>query len=176
MVEDDFWSWDNVFPFYKKSCAFTPPDYTKIDPKFNISYDAAAYDAAGGPLQISFGNYVAPSMEGVGAAMEGQGLAPIPGRLLGYGPIPAAVDPRTATRSSSETSFLQAGAQSPGLRIYPNAMAKRIVFDADKRATGVVVEGNSKLTQVQWTLSARKEVIVTAGVVSDSGMAQSPRP
>lgn len=168
-VKDDFWSWDNVFPFYKKSCNFTPPDYTKINSKLNISYDPAAYDAAGGPLHVSYGNYVAPSMVGIGEAMERQGLEHIPGfdsgRLLGYGSLLAAIDPRTATRSSSETSFLQAGAKSSGLRIYPNAMAKRIVFDSDKKATGVVVKGNSRTTNVEWTISAKKEVIVSAGVV-----------
>ncbi|KAK8859779.1 hypothetical protein PGQ11_010513 [Apiospora arundinis] len=167
-VKDDFWSWDNVFPFYKKSCNFTPPDYTKINSKLNISYDPAAYDAAGGPLHVSYGNYVAPSMVGIGEAMERQGMEHIPGfdsgRLLGYGSLLAAIDPRTATRSSSETSFLQAGAKSSGLRIYPNAMAKRIVFDSDKKATGVVVKGNSRTTNVEWTISAKKEVIVSAGV------------
>ncbi|KAK1580092.1 oxidoreductase [Colletotrichum navitas] len=167
-VKDDYWSWDNVFPFYKKSCDFTPPDYTKINPKLNISYDPAAFDDAGGPLQVSYGNYVHPSMVGLGESMEAQGLEHIPGfnsgKLLGYGAITSAVDRITATRSSSETSFLQAGAKKAGLKIYPNAMAKRILFDGDKKATGVVVEGNSKIHTVQWVLSAKKEVILTAGV------------
>nr|XP_036576779.1 uncharacterized protein CTRU02_13335 [Colletotrichum truncatum]KAF6783572.1 hypothetical protein CTRU02_13335 [Colletotrichum truncatum] len=107
-------------------------------------------------------------MIGLGESMEAQGLEHIPGfnsgKLLGYGAITSAVDPKTATRSSSETSFLQAGAEKSGFKIYPNAMAKRILFDDDKKATGVVVEGNSKIHTVQWTLSARKEVILTAGV------------
>ncbi|KAK2060031.1 oxidoreductase [Colletotrichum caudatum] len=166
-VKDDYWSWDNVFPFYKKSCRFTPPDYTKIDPELNITYDPAAFDDAGGPLHVSYGNYVAPSMVGIGASMEAQGLEHIPGfnsgKLIGYGEMTAAVDPKTATRSSSETSFLQAGAKKPGLKIYPNAVAKRILFDGDKKASGVLIEGNSKIHTVQWVLSATKEVIVTAG-------------
>ncbi|OHE98124.1 hypothetical protein CORC01_06638 [Colletotrichum orchidophilum] len=169
-VKDDFWSWDNVIPFYEKSCDFTPPELTKIDPKLNITctYDEAAFDPTGGPLQVSYGNYIAPSMVGLGESMEAQGLEHIPGfnngSLLGYGAITSAVDPKTATRSSSETSFLQAGAKKAGLKIYPNAMAKRILFDGDKKANGAVIEGNSKIHTVQWTLSATKEVILTAGV------------
>jgi choline dehydrogenase len=121
-------------------------------------------------LQISYGNYVAPSIIGMSAAMDFQGLEHIDGfqsgKLIGYSGIPAALDPRTATRSSSETSFLQAGAKAPGLKIYPNALAKRIVFDDNKKATGVTVKGNSQLIDLTWTISASKEVIVSAGVVS----------
>ncbi|KAI0857767.1 oxidoreductase [Xylaria cubensis] len=121
VVKDDFWSWDNVYPFYKKSVNFSPPDYTKIDPTLNITYDETAT-------------------------------------------IAGAVDPRTATRSSSETSFLQAAAGKTGLKIYPNTLAKRILFDGDKKATGVEVEGSSLTSDFSWVISARKEVIVSAGV------------
>lgn len=104
--------------------------------------------------------------------MDRQGLKPQAGlnsgKLMGVGTITAAVDTHTATRSSSETSFLQmAIAKSDGrLKIYPDTLAKKIVFDSDNKATGVLVDGNSKLIDLSFQLSARREVIVSAGVVS----------
>lgn len=169
LVGDDFWSWDNVYPFYKKSVNFSPPDFTRIESNLNITYDESAYESTGGPLHVSYGNFQGPYGPPLAEALEGQGLDNIQGfssgKLIGYGTIAAAVDPRTATRSSSETSFLQAAAGGTGLKIYPNTLAKRVVFDGTK-ATGVEVKANSLTQDFSYTLSARKEVIVSAGVVS----------
>ncbi|KAL8911257.1 MAG: hypothetical protein Q9171_003555 [Xanthocarpia ochracea] len=168
-VRDEFWTWDNVYPAYKKSVTFQPPDYTKIDPSQNISYDPSAFDDNGGPLHISYGNYFGPSGEPMKEAMGRAGLSPIAGlnsgKLIGYSTMTAAVDIRTATRDSSETSFLQTGAQaSKNLKIYPNTLVKRITFDGEKRATGVDVKANLANVDLDFRLSASKEVIVSAGV------------
>ncbi|KAI1089025.1 hypothetical protein F5B19DRAFT_389680 [Rostrohypoxylon terebratum] len=167
LVGDDFWSWDNVYPFYKKSVNFSPPDFTRIESSLNITYDASAYESTGGPLHVSYGNFQGPYGPPLAEALEGQGLDNIQGfssgKLIGYGTIAAAVDPKTATRSSSETSFLQAAAGGTGLKIYPNTLAKRVVFNGTK-ATGVEVRANSLTQDFSYTLSARKEVIVSAGV------------
>lgn len=101
--------------------------------------------------------------------MEAAGLKPISGlnsgKLIGYSTMTAAVDTRTATRDSSETSFLQAGARgSSNLKIYPDALVKRVTFDAQKRATGVDVKVNSANVDLSYHLSATREVIVSAGV------------
>lgn len=167
VVQDSFWSWDNVYPFYKKSVNFSPPDFTKIDPSLNITFDENAYETSGGPLHVSYGNFQGPYGPPLAEALEGQGLENIQGfssgKLIGYGTIAAAVDPQTATRSSSETSFLQAAAGGTGLKIYPNTLAKRIIFNGT-RAAGVEVKGNSLTSDFSWTISARKEVILSAGV------------
>ncbi|KAK2057591.1 alcohol oxidase [Colletotrichum caudatum] len=168
LAGDDFWSWDEVYRAYKKSCRFSPPDFAKIDPSLNITWDESAFDADGGPLHVSYGNHqgaFGPSME---AALERAGLGPIAGfnsgGLMGYGTLTVTVDPRTATRSSSETSFLQAAARAgSGIKIYPNALAQRVTFDEAKRATGVDVRMNSATTDKVYHLAAAKEVIVSAG-------------
>ncbi|KAL8861945.1 MAG: hypothetical protein Q9178_001815 [Gyalolechia marmorata] len=168
-VRDEFWTWDNVYPAYKKSVTFQPPDYTKIDPSQNISYDPSAFDDNGGPLHISYGNYFGPSGNPMKEAMGRAGLGSIAGlnsgKLIGYSTMTAAVDIRTATRDSSETSFLQTGAQaSKHLKIYPNTLVKRITFDGQKRATGVDVQANLANVDLDFHLNARKEVILSAGV------------
>ena len=88
------------------------------------------------------------------------------GRLLGSAFILQTIDPRNAHRSSSESSFLQTSFQNgtPPI-IYKNTLAQRILFDANKTATGVqaMVAGTYGTPSVNFTLSARKEVILSAG-------------
>lgn len=169
-VDDDFWTWENVYPAYKRSVHFAEPDFTKIDPSLNITFDPTAYDDEGGPLWLSFGNNqgaYGPSLE---AAMEASGFERLQdldaGKLIGYGTAKANIDTRTATRSTSESAFLQMAARgSDTIKLYPNALATRITFDADKRATGVDVMSNvATSTELNYHLSVNKEVIVTAGV------------
>ncbi|PKX89959.1 GMC family oxidoreductase [Aspergillus novofumigatus IBT 16806] len=167
VVGDDFWSWDNVYPAYKKSCNFTPPNYDKIDPSFNISYDASAFESGRGPLQVSYGNYLGPYGPYLEESLDKLGFERIPGlnsgRLIGYATITAAIDPKQATRSSSETSFLQLAAQNSKIKLYPQTMGSRILFDGNKRATGVEVQTNSLMANFKYHLNANKEVIVSAG-------------
>lgn len=162
-----------MYPFYKKSCTFSPPDYSRIDPSLNISYDPSAFEPNGGPLNVSFGNYQGPYGPYLKSALARMGFKAVPGlssgELIGYGDSTIAVDPRTATRSSSETSFLQQAARlSSTLTIYPNALAKKILFDANKKATGVRVQGNIFNNNLEYDISAKKEVIVSGGVVSSA--------
>lgn len=101
--------------------------------------------------------------------MEATGFDPIrglnSGKLIGYGTMTTTLDIRTATRDTSESSFLQAGARgSSNLKIYPNTLVKRVTFDGQKRATGVDVQANSANVDLSYHLTATKEVIVSAGV------------
>ncbi|KAH7311400.1 oxidoreductase [Stachybotrys elegans] len=168
IVEDDYWNWENVYPAFKKSCDFTPPNYDKIDPSLNITYDTDAFDITGGPLQVSYGNFQGPFGPLLAEAMTRAGLDAIPGlnsgKLIGHGTATAAVDPRTATRSSSSTSFLQVGARTSNLKIYPNTLAQRIVFDEQKRASSVLVQGHMLSERFTYELFANKEIIVSGGV------------
>jgi choline dehydrogenase-like flavoprotein len=48
------------------------------------------------------------------------------------------------------------------LKIFTHTLAKQVLFDGDKIATGVVVETGG----FNYTLSANKEIILSAGAVS----------
>lgn len=82
------------------------------------------------------------------------------GKLNGYSATTVTIDPRTETRSSSETSFLRAALRTSSLKVYQKTLGKKILFNAQKKATGVVVQTNGKT----YTLSARKEIVVANGV------------
>ena len=74
------------------------------------------------------------------------------------------IDPTSATRSSSESSFLQHTFNKTTLKVYNNILVEKLVF-ADKKVKGVVVSlgGVSGSESFIYMLSARKEVIVSAG-------------
>ena len=169
-VGDDSYTWDQFLPYYKKSC-----NYTAFDPAlyFNAtnSQDPAAFDPSGGPLSVSFSNEVDSFGTWVQKGFEHVGMNLIPGLNSGalfgsaYGTL--TIDPSNAYRSSSESSFLQAALQNGTAPIiYKNSFAQRILFDYDNTATGVWVQTASGYgTQpMNYTISARKEVIVSAGV------------
>ena len=169
-VGDDLWKWDNVYPFYKRSANFTPPNYEKIDPKFNISYDISAFDnSLDGPLQVSYGNHQWDYAPGVARGFEAMGLSLIPGlnsgKLIGYGTMSAAVNPKAATRETSQTSFTQRAIEETNIKLYQTTTAKKVLFDGNKKATGVTVEAQGP-EPFEYNLHASKEVIVSAGAVS----------
>lgn len=88
------------------------------------------------------------------------------GHLLGAAYATYTIDPRNAHRSSSEASFLQMALQNgTAPTVYKNTLAQRILFDDNKTATGVLVTtaGTFGTPSVNFTLSARKEVIISAG-------------
>lgn len=82
------------------------------------------------------------------------------GKLLGSAYVPFTIDPKNQQRSSSESSFLRSLPQKARLQVYDHTLAQKILFDRRNTATGVVASSNN----IVFTLKARKEVILSAGV------------
>ena len=103
--------------------------------------------------------------------MKAIGLANIPGinsgNLTGYARGTATIDPRAKTRSSSETSFFPEALAKTNLQVYQHTL---VFFSTNKTAPGVnATTGSFPSTGSRsYVLDARKEVIVSAGAVSDS--------
>ena len=162
-VNDSSFQYDQLLPYFKKSTHFTPPNYAKRGGP-EIPYDPDAYSLDGGPLQVSY-TYYEPFSDAIKSALSKLGLQEIPGlnsgSLLGFAEFALSLDPTSATRSSSETSFLQAAIASSTIRVYQSALAKRILFNDSKVASGVEISIGGATS----ILSARKEVIVSSGTV-----------
>lgn len=95
--------------------------------------------------------------------MEAIGIPPADdtnsGELHGSSWTPSTVDV-DMHRESSQTSFLDYAIQSTtGLQVYTKALARKILFDGNATATGVVVT----TAGYNFTLSATREVILSAG-------------
>ena len=168
-VGDQSYTWDNFLPFYLKSC-----NYTSYNPAlYNSTIFPQApgtFDPAGGPLEVSFSNYAdafgtwaQKAFTGVGMHILNGGLNA--GVLNGSAYSTLTIDPRNGYRSSSESSFLQAALQNgTAPMIYKNSLARKILFNGTA-ATGVLVTtaGPYGIPPLNYTLTARKEVIVSAG-------------
>lgn len=83
------------------------------------------------------------------------------GSLLGCQYAATTIDPASETRDSSQSSFLDSAASQSltNLKVFSLTLAKKIIFDENKKATGVVAESNL----IPYTINATKEVIVSAG-------------
>ena len=154
---------------FKKSPRLTPPNYGKRPAGGPVLYDPNAFSTAGGPLQVSYTNYWQPISGYIKNAFASLGLTPLAGfnsgHLLGYSEFTLTVDPEAETRSSSETSFLQSIIlSSPSSHIHQRTLANKIIFNGNKTAIGVAISTN----RVSYTLSARKEAVLAAGVVGTS--------
>ncbi|KAF7594507.1 hypothetical protein BBP40_009140 [Aspergillus hancockii] len=168
-VGDQSYSFANMLSFFKKSGHYTPPGqaaYTNMSNTQTID----AFSPTGGPLEISFSNHVDPFGTYARKAYIALGMDQIDGfnsgKLLGSAYATSTIDPRNAHRVSSESSFLQDALNSgANMQVYKNTIGQKILFSSDKVATGVMVStgGSFGTGSVNFTLNARKEVLVTAG-------------
>lgn len=168
-VDDQSYTWDNFLPFYRKSCNYTPYNPALYNSTI-LPQEPGVFDPAGGPLHVSFSNYADAFGTWAQKAFTGVGMRVINGLnagvLNGSAYSTLTIDPRNGYRSSSESSFLQAALQNgTAPTIYKNSLARRILFNSTT-ATGVLVTtaGPYGIPPLNYTLTARKEVIVSAGV------------
>ena len=96
-------------------------------------------------------------------ALEASGMPAINGfnggQMLGSAYTTFTIDPTNAQRSSSESSFLQVALKTSTLQVYKQTLAQQIHFNVGKTVTGVSVSTSG----INYTLSAKKEVILSAG-------------
>ncbi|CAP71534.1 uncharacterized protein PODANS_6_1080 [Podospora anserina S mat+] len=166
-VGDESYSWEALQPHFKRSVSFTPPRedlrFKNASAEFNIN---AFSTTGGGPLQVSYANYANSFSTWMEPALNEIGIGPTQdfnsGSLMGAQYCASTIRPETQTRDSSQTSFLREASGRGNLKVYMTTRAKKIVFDEKKRATGVVVESRP-FGLFEYTLKARREVIVSAG-------------
>ncbi|KAI3401496.1 hypothetical protein diail_10930 [Diaporthe ilicicola] len=162
---DDSFRWDSMLRYFRRSVALTPPDAEKRNnTNATVLFDPADYSDEGGPLQVSWNNWVDPTLTWLAEVLLSLGLTISPrgfssGELVGHGAwVPSTIEPERARRSTSESSFLRQAIRDTGIIVYSHTLATRILFDGTQ-AVGVSVNSQG----VEYTLSANKEVILTAG-------------
>lgn len=165
MVGDDSYTFPNLLPFFQKSCHFSPPNYQKRQLRnTTVEFDPRAFKVGGGPIQVSYSNWVDPALTWFERALVAIGL-PISrpgfnsGALNGTSWIPSTIDPNLGERSSSESSFLESNIELNNLFVYTQTKAAKILFNGTTAsAVNVTTQG------VPYVISARKEIILSAGV------------
>ena len=141
---------------------FTPPNLAKIGA--DVPYDPAAFEPRGGPVSLTYSKYQLPISKYAIQGFNSLGLNLIKGfssgKPFGYGYVSETFVPSSQTRESSETAFLQNALREPTLVVHKSSPAKRVLFNAQKRATGVQIS----TAGLDATLIAHKEVVLSAGV------------
>lgn len=163
-VGDDAYTFENMLPYFKRTFHFTLPNAQYRFPNATPNYTVGAYDYPGGGVDVAFNNYANPVSSFGPAAFSSLGVPAgqdfSSGKLEGYGYFPSTISPVTGLRSSAESGLLSpAVSKSDKLTIYQSMQARNILFNGT-RATGVNVTVNGIKP---FTVSARKEVIVSAG-------------
>lgn len=162
-VGDQDYAWSNFLPYFEKSLKFTPPDASKRAANATPDYDRTTLGGGNGPLSVTFTNYAQPFASWVQNGLKEIGINPrqgfTSGQLLGSSYVVNTVEPTLQTRESSETGFLQPALANPNLIVYTQTLVRKITFDSNKVATGVMVDTAGKV----YSLFATKEVIVSAG-------------
>ncbi|KAJ8061221.1 hypothetical protein OCU04_010293 [Sclerotinia nivalis] len=170
LVGDQSYTFENLLPYYKKSCHLTTPNIEKRNSATaTVVYDLTGFDnSIGGPLQVSWNNWVDPTIEALARAVQSIGLPVSPdgfssGSLSGHGAwVPSTIEPKHAVRSSSQSSFLEEAIENTDIMVHAHTQALKILFDSGspKRANAVQVTTSG----FEYTIKATQEVIVSAGV------------
>jgi choline dehydrogenase len=146
LVGDNAWTFDNLLPYFSRGITYSPGNATLRAANASVPLPAnpLAYNGTG-PLHISHPNFAQIFASYMDGAMQESGIPSqrdfISGYLLGRQYAPLTIAYPEEERSSSQTSFLRAALQSgrSNLKVYPNMLAKRIVFNGTKTAMGVEV-------------------------------------
>ena len=135
--------------------------------KDTVQYDTSVWDdSIAGPLSVAWPNYVDPVATSFIDGLPSIGLSPNDlnfnsGYLNGTAWTTFTITGDSQHRDSSESSYLQDSLRMTDIVIYSESMAKQILFDQNKTATGVTVAQGP----LEFTISASKEVILSAGVM-----------
>lgn len=171
LVGDQSFTFNNFLPYYKKSCDFTPPNTAKRAANATALYNPGAFSPAGGPLHVSYANYAQSFDSYLQPAFNDIGMPTAQdfnsGQLNGVQYCASTIDPANEMRASSEETFLNDAQGRQNLKVFQLANAQRILFDNNKKATGVLVQAAGV---VPFILSARKEVVVSAGAFQSPQM------
>ncbi|KAK5991882.1 Patulin synthase [Cladobotryum mycophilum] len=165
VVGDESYKLESFLEFYKKSVSFTSPNTEKRRANASTPYDPNDFapSGQGGPVQVGYTNWVSVWSTWLEQGLKAVGLKRTMGfdrgELLGYHYLQATIRSSDQTRSSSSQYIYEAKRKALKLKVFTLTQAKRILFDSNKKAIGVVVSSLG----IDYTLKATKEVIVSAG-------------
>lgn len=173
VVDDPSYRYENMLQYYHKAMKYSPPKAGARSANATTSLPAS--DAAvNGTLPVTFGAYVQSWSTWVALGLEAIGIpqvsAFVDGSNLGWAWNLYTIQAPEATRQTSKTAYLDPVLGRPNLAVFDYTFAQRIIFDDQKTATGVEV--TSTTTNCSYTISAAKEVILSAGVFQSPHLLQ----
>jgi choline dehydrogenase len=164
LVDDQSYIFEKVLPYYKRTVQFAPPHDQHRPENATAEYALSAFSEDGQPLQVSYPNYAMSFSSWMRGGMQAIGINETQdfnsGSLFGAQYCPSTIEAYDQTRSTSQTAFLTADIlHLRPLTVYKSTLAKKVLFDSQKRAIGVRVQSGL----LEYSLKTRREVIVSAG-------------
>lgn len=167
LTGDSQWSFDNTLPYYQKT-------FTAFGPRHDIRMDnpPAEWNPATfpghGPVSVGFPNYAQPfsgpllnSLNEVGVPTTDDMSS---GNILGAQYSTITVEATNGKRATARSFYEQAqNDKRPNLNVIFQALAKKIVFDTSGGRPKAVAVNYSLPLGVAKAVTARKEVIISAG-------------
>lgn len=161
------WGWDGLEPYFQKSAEFIAPPEEIVE-KYNYTYDESAY-SDDGYLKGTLPHWQVPDTYTMFDGFTELGVPFIEehaaGTAIGQFWVPASIDAKTQTRSSSLTSYYDSVSESHrNLEMLNEYQVTELTFEED----GNVVSGVKALnrqTNEEVTFKAKREVILAAGAI-----------
>jgi choline dehydrogenase-like flavoprotein len=161
------WSWDDLFPYYKKQEYFDYPTAAQIAAGAS---DVASDHGEDGPLKVgySYGLLNGSFHETVETTWRDLGIPHTPdangGHVRGFTVWQSTLDREANVREDAARAYYYPFQSRPNLRIYLNTTANRILWNSspghDAVADGVEITSSDGAVRV---LKAKREVILSAG-------------
>ncbi|GAA5982892.1 hypothetical protein JCM5350_001544 [Sporobolomyces pararoseus] len=171
LVDDkENWGWDQVYPYLKKSEDWTPPSDSHIEQASVVVNESL--HGLDGPIHYSYPGYWYDSQYEWIPTLANMGVEtrdPAGGDGWGAFFATSAINPSNWTRSYAKTGYLDPVDYRSNLVVLTGYQATKIAFDGTT-ATGVEFAASSNGTS--YTVNARQEVILSAGVIGSPQLLQ----
>ncbi|GAB7362883.1 hypothetical protein MBLNU230_g3185t1 [Neophaeotheca triangularis] len=179
VLGNEGWNWDVLFPYYLKSEAFLTPNATLAERGVSFDPDVHGYD---GPLDVGWSNY---TMAGDAHEVLNQTYMNLSlpynrdsndGALRGFTLFPSTVDGIRNVRADAARSYYAPVSERRNLHVFTGTLAEKLEWTEDDvsslaEASGVVVRSTSGGDP--YALSAKREVILSAGSLKSPGILES---
>jgi choline dehydrogenase len=164
-VEDESYTFDNLLPYFQRRTHINYPQDESLRGNATLHHDVSAYNNSleiHQPLQVSWAKFSKSFSSWTAKVFSAVGVNSSPGldsgELYGSSYSLTSITADDQHRESSQTSFLDYAMRTSDIKVYTQAMARRILFE-NNTATGMPVTTADK----NYTITARKEVILSAG-------------
>ncbi|KAF2196974.1 choline dehydrogenase [Delitschia confertaspora ATCC 74209] len=157
------WGWDGLFPYFKKSSRFTPPN-EEIAIKYGLTWDTAAY--GDGPIYSNLAPFQWDTFKYLWDAWDDLNITGPKdhalGDALGRFWFPASQHPVNQTRSYARYGYYDPIKERDNYHLLIGHKAEKILLSPGKAAEGVVIYQRNHPDK-KFRVKATKETILAAG-------------